>query len=160
MPSIFQKSNLIFYSLYSRCKFVLRNTSNCVTLVVTQSLKIKQKRAIRIVQILWHALPKSCALKPRKSHRGVAQLGRALRSGRRSRKFESCHLDHMKIIRTFSYLEKRSDYLFYSSIPILIARNENSRYHGHLSMVSAFALLKKTYFYDIINTSKNFWKTY
>ena len=27
------------------------------------------------------------------SYRGVAQLGRALRSGRRSRKFESCHLD-------------------------------------------------------------------
>jgi len=30
----------------------------------------------------------------------------------------------MKIIRTFSYLEKRSDYLFYLSIPTLIARNE------------------------------------
>ena len=29
-------------------------------------------------------------------HRGVAQFGRALRSGRRGRKFESCHLDHMK----------------------------------------------------------------
>ena len=34
------------------------------------------------------------------------------------------HSDHMKIIRTFSYLEKRSDYLFYLSIPISIARNE------------------------------------
>ena len=32
--------------------------------------------------------------------------------------------DHMKIIRTFSYLEKRSDYLFYLSIPTLIVRNE------------------------------------
>ena len=28
-------------------------------------------------------------------YRGVAQLGRALRSGRRSRKFESCHLDQI-----------------------------------------------------------------
>ena len=28
--------------------------------------------------------------------RGVAQFGRALRSGRRGRKFESCHLDHRK----------------------------------------------------------------
>ena len=27
-------------------------------------------------------------------YRDVAQFGRALRSGRRSRKFESCHLDH------------------------------------------------------------------
>ena len=27
--------------------------------------------------------------------------------------FESRHSDHMKIIRTFSYLEKRSDYLFF-----------------------------------------------
>ena len=47
-----------------------------------------------------------------------------LRLGRRCRRFESCHSDHMKIIRTFSYLEKRSDYLFYSSIPTLIVRNE------------------------------------
>ena len=27
--------------------------------------------------------------------RGVAQLGRALRSGRRGRRFKSCHLDHV-----------------------------------------------------------------
>ena len=27
-------------------------------------------------------------------HRGVAQFGRALRSGRRGRRFKSCHLDH------------------------------------------------------------------
>ena len=39
------------------------------------------------------------------------------------RRFKSCHSDHMKIIRTFSYLEKRSDYLFYLSILILIAKN-------------------------------------
>ena len=47
-------------------------------------------------------------------------------SGTGGREFESRHFDHMKIIRTFSYLEKRSDYLFYSSIPTLIVRNENS----------------------------------
>ena len=40
------------------------------------------------------------------------------------------HPHHMKIIRTFSYLEKRSDYLFYLSIQILIARNENSLRYG------------------------------
>ena len=66
------------------------------------------------------------------------------------------YCDHMKIIRTFSYLESRSDYLFYLSIPTLIARNENSRYHGLLTLVSALALLKNTHFYDIINTSKYF----
>ena len=27
--------------------------------------------------------------------RGVAQFGRALRSGRRGRRFDSCHLDHI-----------------------------------------------------------------
>ena len=27
-------------------------------------------------------------------YRGVAQFGRALRSGRRGRRFKSCHLDH------------------------------------------------------------------
>ena len=42
----------------------------------------------------------------------------------------SCHLDHMKIIRTFSYLESRSDYLFYLSIPTLIVRDENSLRQG------------------------------
>lgn len=30
------------------------------------------------------------------SYRGVAQFGRALRSGRRGRKFESCRLDDKK----------------------------------------------------------------
>ncbi len=30
----------------------------------------------------------------RKAYRDVAQFGRALRSGRRGRRFESCHLDH------------------------------------------------------------------
>ena len=41
-------------------------------------------------------------------------IGSALALGARCCRFESCHFDHMKIIRTFSYLEKRSDYLFYS----------------------------------------------
>ena len=52
--------------------------------------------------------------------------GSAPVSGTGGREFESRHFDHMKIIRTFSYLEKRSDYLFYLSIPTLIVRNENS----------------------------------
>ena len=55
---------------------------------------------------------------------------------------ESCHFDHMKIIRTFSYLESRSDYLFYSSIPTLIARNENSLRQG-FSLSEAKILLHK-----------------
>ena len=38
----------------------------------------------------------------------------------------------------------------YLSIPTLIARNENSRYHGLLTLVSALALLKNTQIYDII----------
>ena len=36
-----------------------------------------------------------------KKHRGVAQLGRALRSGRKGRRFESCHLDsYLQEMRT------------------------------------------------------------
>ena len=31
---------------------------------------------------------------------------------------DPCHSDHMKIIRTFSYLESRSDYLFYSNMEL------------------------------------------
>lgn len=31
-----------------------------------------------------------------RSYRDVAQFGRALRSGRRGRKFESCHLDQLQ----------------------------------------------------------------
>ena len=39
--------------------------------------------------------------------RGVAQFGSALRSGRRGRRFESCHLDHKitgyPVVSRFSY---------------------------------------------------------
>ena len=94
------------------------------------------------------------------ARRSASSLVRRRTRESRSEAELPCHSDHMKIIRTFSYLEKRSDYLFYLSIPISIARNENSRYHGLLTMVSAFVLLKKTYFYDIINTSKNFQKIF
>ena len=37
--------------------------------------------------------PLGCLYYFKISYRGVAQLGRALRSGRRGRKFKSCHLD-------------------------------------------------------------------
>ena len=33
----------------------------------------------------------------------MAQLGRALRSGRRGRRFESCHLDQLKILKQFGF---------------------------------------------------------
>lgn len=39
----------------------------------------------------------STASKARKSYRGVAQFGRAPRSGRGGRKFESCRLDEDEI---------------------------------------------------------------
>ena len=41
----------------------------------------------------------STASKARKSYRGVAQFGRALRSGRRGRKFESCRLDSGLLVK-------------------------------------------------------------
>ena len=50
--------------------------------------------------------------------RGVAQLGSALGSGPRGRRFESCHSDHIRIIRTLSEWERRSDFLFISNIRI------------------------------------------
>ena len=56
----------------------------------------------------------------------------------------SRHFDHMKIIRTFSYLEKRSDYLFYLSILISIARNENSLRQG-FSLSEAKVLMDKLF---------------
>ena len=58
----------------------------------------------------------------------IAQAMQSLQSAAAAgeRVFEFLEADHMKIIRTFSYLEKRSDYLFYLSIPTLIVRNENS----------------------------------
>ena len=40
--------------------------------------------------------------------RGVAQFGRALRSGRRGRRFKSCHLDHLNETRFSNiFIEKR-----------------------------------------------------
>ena len=38
-------------------------------------------------------------------------------------RIENCVCSHLKLIRTFSYLEKRSDYLSYFSFLTLIARN-------------------------------------
>ena len=40
-----------------------------------------------------------------KIQRGVAQFGRALRSGRRGRKFESCHLDQKPLNRSKTPIE-------------------------------------------------------
>ena len=60
-----------------------------------------------------------------------------LRLGPSGRTFESCHSDHMKMIRTFFSLESRSDYLYYLIIQISTVRNKY-RYHSRLSMVSAF----------------------
>ena len=63
--------------------------------------------------------PSSAATKPRIFYsglvffRGVAQFGSALRSGRRGRRFESCHLDHIgaqvliQCLRSFSFCQKR-----------------------------------------------------
>lgn len=41
-------------------------------------------------------------------YRGVAQFGRAPRSGRGGRKFESCHLDHWKAGRIGVLYEKNT----------------------------------------------------
>ena len=53
----------------------------------------------------------STASKARKSYRGVAQFGRALRSGRRGRRFKSCHLDQKTLEG-----EKLPKVLFFSKI--------------------------------------------
>ena len=58
--------------------------------------------------------------------RGVAQLGSALGSGPRGRRFESCHSDHIRIIRTLSEWERCSDFLFLSNIRISMQRNRRS----------------------------------
>ena len=43
---------------------------------------------------------RKCVMHTFYSHRSVAQLGRALRSGRRGRRFESCHSDPRKQRKT------------------------------------------------------------
>lgn len=68
---------------------------------------------------------------------GCGSVGRAGGLGPSGRTFESCHSDHMKMIRTFFSLESRSDYLYYLIIQISTVRNKY-RYHSRLSMVSAF----------------------
>ena len=58
-------------------------------------------------------------------NRGVAQFGRALRSGRRGRKFESCHLDYGKdadygIFFVFlRYKTYKNEYFLRKSLQIL-----------------------------------------
>lgn len=58
--------------------------------------------------------------------RGVAQFGRVLGSGPRGRRFKSSHSDHIRIIRTLSEWERRSDFLFLSNIRISMQRNRRS----------------------------------
>ena len=48
-----------------------------------------------------HTISKKCVLLQRKRFRDVAQPGSALRSGRRGRKFESCHPDFFENEREF-----------------------------------------------------------
>ena len=54
--------------------------------IVDKSEKVRYTKRVR------------CERYKNKTHRCVAQLGRALRSGRRGRKFESCRLD-LQILR-------------------------------------------------------------
>ena len=49
-------------------------------------------KAKKLTNIL-HTILKKCVILQRKTVRDVAQPGSALRSGRRGRKFESCHPD-------------------------------------------------------------------
>ena len=60
------------------------------------------------------------------SLRGVAQIGSALGSGPRGRRFKSCHSDHIRIIRTLSEWERRSDFLSLLNIRISMQRNRRS----------------------------------
>ena len=57
-------------------------------------------------------------------YRDVAQFGRALRSGRRGRRFESCHLDQKKLLfeenkSFFSYIRLRRVILLRSDIRLM-----------------------------------------
>ena len=61
--------------------------------------------------------------------RGVAQLGRARRSGRRGRTFESCHPDFTALVSRsglFSYLDFRSTRRFFPSRGVRTANYPNS----------------------------------
>ena len=57
------------------------------------------------------------------ANRSVAQLGRALRSGRRGRRFESCHSDFFIAIP--QSLELRALRFFYFSILLLLYGNQH-----------------------------------
>ena len=48
-----------------------------------------------------HTILKKCVIMQRKTVRDVAQPGSALRSGRRGRKFESCHPDKKISLKYF-----------------------------------------------------------
>ena len=57
-------------------------------------------KAKKLTNIL-HTILKKCVILQRKTVRDVAQPGSALRSGRRGRKFESCHPDFVKASLSF-----------------------------------------------------------
>ena len=88
----------------------------------------KNRQPLRLsVLFLMVRMPRTSLLRSRKEfaypvRRSTSSLVR--RMTRISSKRTPPHFDHMKIIRTFSSLKKRSDYLFYLSTPNLITRNK------------------------------------
>ena len=61
--------------------------------VVSQTSQQKSKKKFKNVVDRKSPMVYTVEVSKRDRVRGVAQFGRALRSGRRGRKFESCHLD-------------------------------------------------------------------
>ena len=80
-------------------------------------------------QSAFHAksgLDRFCGKHKKSYYRGIAQFGSALDWGSRGHGFKSRYSDHIRIIRTLSEWERRSDFLFLSNIRISMQRNRRS----------------------------------
>ncbi len=69
------------------------------------------------------------------SKRGVAQFGRALRSGRRGRKFESCHLDQKRTSKGCPFLIELKGLNKRPQVPNVVrdAKTSGGRFRGAFS---------------------------
>ena len=76
---------------------------------------------------------KKCVILQRKTVRDVAQPGSALRSGRRGRKFESCHPDFVKASLSFRLAFLTRDPRLLDArrwiVPCLVSRSPASKMH-------------------------------
>ena len=82
--------------------------------------------------------------------RGVAQFGSALRSGRRGRRFKSCHLDLIKALKSVDFIPLLG-VLFFLKHPKIVFRSLS----GHYPFIIVMPYFEGFHVFDSLNRSSH-----